>query len=205
LFPNNFKEIEELKHGGFYIYEDGNLTHFPIKIYNVVSLCFDCNNKTPQEIRRELLTLLENELEIFKNELNKTIVTIRMFGLIKEGKISEVIPDAHLKAGRLTKEEILFNWLKMVKQVIQMYFSNLGRIVDEDKLFQEKFDDRLWNNIRNLLKNLYDLPVWADRDRTHLFSKKEYGYWQEIFRTGKSPDNIQVLNESINIVDMIKR
>src|SRR3989338_3789855 len=90
LFPNNFKEIEELKHGGFYIYEDGNLTHFPIKIYNVVSLCFDCNNKTPQEIRRELLTLLENELEIFKNELNKTIVTIRMFGLIKEGKISDI-------------------------------------------------------------------------------------------------------------------
>ena len=124
---------------------------------------------------------------------------------IKEGKISDVIPDAHLKAGRLTKEEILFNWLRMVKQVIQMYFSNLGRIVDEDKLFQEKFDDRLWNNIRNLLKNLYDLPIWADRDRTHLFSKKEYGYWQEIFKTGKSPDNIQVLNEGINIVEMIKR
>lgn len=86
-----------------------------------------------------------------------------------------------------------------------MYFSNLGRIIDEDKLFQEKFDDRLWNNIRNLLKNLNDLPIWTDRDRTHLFSKKEYGYWQEILRTGKSPDNIQVLNEGVNIVEMIKR
>jgi hypothetical protein len=124
---------------------------------------------------------------------------------IKEGKSNEVIPDAHLRAFRLCKEEILFNWLKMVKQVIQMYFSNLGRIVDEDKLFQEKFDDRLWNNIRNLLKNLNDLPIWIDRDRTHLFSKKEYGYWQEIFRTGMSPDKIQVLNEGVNIVDMIKR
>jgi len=57
----------------------------------------------------------------------------------------------------------------------------------------------------NLLKNLNDLPIWTDRDRTHLFSKKEYGYWQEILRTGKSPDNIQVLNEGVNIVEMIKR
>lgn len=64
---------------------------------------------------------------------------------------------------------------------------------------------RLWNNIRNLLKNLNDLPIWTDRDRTHLFSKKEYGYWQEILRTGKSPDNIQALNEGVNIVEMINR
>ena len=124
---------------------------------------------------------------------------------VQEGKSNETIPEAHLKAYRLAKEEILFNWLKMVKQVIQMYFSNLGKIVDETKLFQEKFDDRLWNNIGNLLKNLYDLPIWADRDRTHIFSKKEYGYWQEIFRNGKSSDNIQVLSEGINIVEMIKR
>lgn len=124
---------------------------------------------------------------------------------IKEGKISERIPDAHLKAYRLSKEEILFNWLKMVKQVIQMYFSNLGKIIDEDRLFQEKFDDRLWENITNLLKNLYNLPIWTDRDRTHLFSKREYGYWKEIFKTGKAPDNTQVLNEGLNIIEMIKK
>ena len=123
---------------------------------------------------------------------------------INEGKSNAVIPDNHLRAYRLAKEEIIFNWLKMVKQVIQMYFSNLGEIVDENKLFQEKFDDRLWSNIKNLLRNIYNLPIWADRDRTHLFSKKDYGYWQEIFRTGKSPDNIQVLNEGLNIINMIK-
>ena len=122
---------------------------------------------------------------------------------IKEGKSSVVIPDNHIKAYRLAKEEILFNWLKMVRQVIQMYFSNLGEIVEEDKLFQEKFDDRLWSNIRNLLKNIYNLPIWADRDRTHLFAKQSYGYWQEVFKTGKSPDNVQVLNQGLNIINMI--
>ena len=124
---------------------------------------------------------------------------------IQSGTINETIPDTHLIAYRLSKEEILFNWLKMVKQVIQMYFSNLGRVIDEKKLFAEKFDDQLWTNIRNLIKNIYELPIWSDRNRTHLFSKKEYGYWQEIFRSGKSPDNIQVLNQGVNIVDMIKR
>ena len=120
-----------------------------------------------------------------------------------EGSNNEVIPDNHLKAYRLAKEEILFNWLKLVKQVIQMYFLNLGVPVNEDKLFEEKFDDRLWSNIRILLRNIYNLPIWSDRDRTHLFSKKDYGYWEEIFKTGKSPDNIQVLNQGLNIITMI--
>lgn len=148
-------------------------------------------------IQEEILSGYDFNIGVFKIE-----ETIRK---IKEGKSNAVIPDAHLKAVRLTKEEILFNWLKMVRQVIEMYFSNMGRVIDKEKLFQEKFDDRLWNNVRNLLKNLYDLAIWADRDRTHLFSKKESGYWQEIFRTGKAPDNTQVLNEGINIVEMIKR
>lgn len=148
-------------------------------------------------IQEEILAGFDFDIGVFKIE--------ERIRKIKEGRNNEIIPDVHLKAYRLCKEEILFNWLKMVKQVIQMYFSNLGRVIDENKLFQEKFDSILWNNIRNLLKNISDLPIWTDRDRTHLFSKKDYGYWQEIFRTGRSPDNIQVLNEGINIIEMIKR
>jgi len=86
----------------------------------------------------------------------------------------------------------MFNWLKMTKQVIIMYLSNLGRPFDDEKLFQEKFDDQLWNNIRTLLKNLTELPLWIDRDRSYIFSKKDYGYWQEVFKTGKSPDGTKV-------------
>lgn len=111
---------------------------------------------------------------------------------IKEGRSNDVIPDKHLIAFRLAKEEIMFNWLKMTKQVIIMYLSNLGRPFDDEKLFQEKFDDQLWNNIRTLLKNLTELPLWIDRDRSYLFSKKDYGYWQEVFKTGKSPDGTKV-------------
>lgn len=159
------------------------------------------DNETTQIVK--LMNLIQEEImKGFDFEIGSFKIEDRVRQM-KEGSNNEVIPDNHLKAYRLAKEEILFNWLKLVKQVIQMYFLNLGVPVNEDKLFEEKFDERLWSNIRVLLRNIYNLPIWSDRDRTHLFSKKDYGYWEEIFKTGKSPDNIQVLNQGLNIITMI--
>src|SRR3989338_4674032 len=84
LFPNSFAELEKLDRGGFYIFEDENLRWEPIQIYNTEKLQVDCNHKTPEQIKNEILNYFK------KKELNNTIVLIRLAGALESGKPSDI-------------------------------------------------------------------------------------------------------------------
>lgn len=84
LFPANFKELEKFGNGGFFIVENDNLKWQPIQIKNTYSMKINCNMKTPSEIGNELLKEIENK------EFVDTIVTIRLYGKLKEGRILDI-------------------------------------------------------------------------------------------------------------------
>ncbi|MBD3249890.1 hypothetical protein GF336_07625 [Candidatus Woesearchaeota archaeon] len=92
LFPNNFKEIEDLERGGFYIAEveqtdEGyrtSITHHPIQIFNIHKIKIDGDKKTPTEIEAEIKQSIENI------EFNNTVVTIRLEGILESGKPSDI-------------------------------------------------------------------------------------------------------------------
>ena len=109
-------------------------------------------------------------------------------------------------AYRISKEEILYNWVLYLKEVIKAYFTTKGEIVDTERLFQVPFDEQLWTNVDNFVKNLIELPLWKDRAMANtIFSgKKNYDYWKEIFKTGRSVDGAPVC-ASLNFMEMIVR
>lgn len=83
LFPNNFKELEEFKHGGFYIVDEKlNYEYVPVKLKEVLSYSFDANNKTPEEVKGEILSTVSG--------YEDKIVTIRVKGVLKSGKPSDI-------------------------------------------------------------------------------------------------------------------
>ncbi|MDP7180783.1 MAG: metallophosphoesterase [Candidatus Woesearchaeota archaeon] len=84
LFPNNFKELEELGNGGFYIVEDEKIEWHPIQIYNTFPINIRVEHKVPEQIRDEILAQINNK------EFNNTIVTIRVSGVLESGKISDI-------------------------------------------------------------------------------------------------------------------
>jgi len=84
LFPNNFRELEKLGNGGFYIVEDDKLEWQPIQIYNTYKIDIDCNHKSIEEVEEEFLK------EIQDKEFIDTIVTIRLQGILKSGKPSDI-------------------------------------------------------------------------------------------------------------------
>ncbi len=84
LFPNNFKELEELGNGGFYIVEDNKVEFEPIVIYNTFNILIDAKHKTPQAVRDEIMEQIEGK------EFNDTIVTIRVSGVLESGKSSDI-------------------------------------------------------------------------------------------------------------------
>jgi len=83
LFPNNFKELEEFNHGGFYIVDDSLKYEFiKINAKDVLSIAIDANNKTPDEVTSEVLK--------YEPQSKDKIVTIRIEGILKEGKPSDI-------------------------------------------------------------------------------------------------------------------
>ena len=95
----------------------------------------------------------------------------------------------------MSKEEIIYNWLKYIGLIIQNYFVQIGDLVDSKKLFQESFPDQLWTNIRIFVRNLSNLPIWVNKElsSTIFGGKQNYAYWEHIFKTGKTLTGVQVL------------
>ncbi len=90
LFPNNFRELEQLSCGGFYIIEVDvfnpnikNIRYEQIKIYNHHSMIIDSNHNTPEQIKQKILDQISNK------EFFQTIVTIRVKGIL-DGKMSDI-------------------------------------------------------------------------------------------------------------------
>jgi len=89
LFPNNFKELEDLERGGFYFVEvDSNgktkTEYQPIQIHNVLKINIDADHKAPEQIEEEIKEQIKGK------ELNNTIVTIRVKGILGSGKSSDI-------------------------------------------------------------------------------------------------------------------
>ncbi|MFO7711500.1 MAG: DNA repair exonuclease [Candidatus Woesearchaeota archaeon] len=80
LFPNNFKELELLQGGGYYLYEDGKTSFVPVNVCKVHPLMIDCEGLEAEEIEEEVCK---------EGDFSDTVVTLRLFGGMK-GKTSEI-------------------------------------------------------------------------------------------------------------------
>jgi hypothetical protein len=94
IYPTNFKELEEYKHGGFCLIngdlsEESNkvelrVTYKPLKIKDVITIQIDGNNKPASTVKN----LIDSEIE--NNSFEDKIVTIRILGELSEGKTVEI-------------------------------------------------------------------------------------------------------------------
>ena len=163
------------------------------------------SGENPRELETSQITQLMNVIakEIYVGKFDVEIGTDKIESRLQKG---EEFPHSHLCAFRMSKEEIIYNWLRYVQQVAKNYFINTGVPIQEDRLFQYRFPDQLWTNIRNFVHNLTELPLWVNKDlsATVFGGKQAPGFWQTVFETGRSPQGVQVLAKPLNLVDLIK-
>ena len=155
--------------------------------------------ETAQIVR--LMNLIAEELYIDK--FDPDIGTDKIESKLQKG---ETFALPHLRAFRMSKEEVLYNWLQYVQQVAYLYFVSTGRPTQKEKLFQYPFPEQLWTNIRGFLRNLAQMPLWANKDlsETVFGGKQNNSFWQAVFETGKTPGGVQVMPKGLNLVEMIK-
>lgn len=116
------------------------------------------------------------------------------------------IPEEHLRAWRVSREEILLTIMKYVRLVIEHYFAVTGKQIEKDRLMQLRFPEDVWARVETFLRRLSQLPAWIDKNlSTTVFgAKQNREYWAHIFNTGSSAGGVQVFTKSINVIEMMQ-
>lgn len=84
LFPNSFREIEEIGMGGFYIVDEDKLRRINIKVVDFVKIIIDAKDKPVESVMQELRNKLREQ------ELKSALVTIRIEGELSTGKPGDI-------------------------------------------------------------------------------------------------------------------
>lgn len=161
--------------------------------------------ENPRQLEIQQMIQLMNVIaqEIYHDKYDTELGVHRIENKLRGG---EDVTEEHLRAVRMSKEELVYNWLQYIGAVVNQFFAIQGKTIPQDRLFQEPFPEQLWENIRNFTHNLAGLPLWKNRElsATLFGGKQNYDYWEHIFRTGKTLDGKQVLTKELNVIEMIK-
>jgi len=162
------------------------------------------DDENPRDLEIRQIVMLMNLIadEVFVGQFDPVMGTYRIENRVQKG---ELIPEPHLRAFRLAKEEIIYIWLGYLRQIIRTHFTITGTPFDEKRLFQYEFPEALRRNIDAYTRNLKQMPVWVNRDLSNTIfgGKQTYDFWQKIFETGKTPEGTQVLPGPVNLMEMI--
>jgi len=163
--------------------------------------------ENPRQVEKEQLIQLMNIFseEILEGKYDFDRGTYRIEEQLRKG---EEIPEMHLRAVRLCREEIVYNILRYVRDCIKRYFLFTGLVVEEGDLFQRRFPEVLWENLRRVIAGIAALPIWINKDpniSSAVFGGKQtYDYWKQVFETGETPGGIRVLAKPLNLDDLIQ-
>lgn len=193
--PLSYSTIEKTFYS-FFVYNDLLTTAFNHKSEE---------GTNPRELEIEQIVRLMNVVaeKIYVGKYDHSLGAGRIESNIQKGKD---VPEPHLCAFRMAKEEIIHNWLRYVRQIVQNYFITNGKPINEKRLFQYPIPETCWENIENFLDALKQLPLWANRDLSlSVFGgKQNTEYWQHIFEDGRTREGSEVMPSGINLMEMIK-
>ena len=119
--------------------------------------------ENPRELEKEQILRLMNIIadEVFVGKFDQAIGTYRIEKRVQKG---EDISENHLIAYRMSREEMIYNWLRYIEQLINGYFIMQEKPIQEKKLFQYRFPEPLWERIRLFVRNLVNLPLWMNQE-----------------------------------------
>jgi len=137
IFPNNFKELEELKYGSFYIIDVEGYTKIikkEIKLKEVEILDIELDN-----------TLIGTEKiisELSKREIKDKIILLKLHGIIKQGKTSDI---KFTKIKEFLEEKQAYSFLK-----------NTSKLEIEKQELQVKLDSNEMEKVEEILIEKYE-------------------------------------------------
>ena len=146
IFPNNLSELEELKYGSFYIYDNGQIKKNEIKLVDVASLRYETNNAL--DATEKILQKM-NDLDI-----KDKILILRVSGVLEKGKLSDI---DFQKIEALSKSKGAIVFLKSTSKLHVAESETESEIFDSENLeseIQKQFEEKNPNKFNDLIPSL---------------------------------------------------
>ncbi|MBW2978648.1 exonuclease SbcCD subunit D [Candidatus Woesearchaeota archaeon] len=83
IWPNSFSEIEKLGKGGFVYVDNAKIEQMKIEPKQILSVNLNLDGKSPSEAEEAIINSIKEEAE-------EAIITIRLEGCLRKGKITEI-------------------------------------------------------------------------------------------------------------------
>lgn len=118
----------------------------------------------------------------------------------------DMIPEHHLRAWRIAREEVFATAMAWLRTVIENYYAWTGQMIDKERILQRRVPQELWSRLENFLRHVADLPCWVDKNlsRTVFGAKQNRDFWRIIFETGRAPSGVPVLAKPLDLREMIQ-
>jgi HNH endonuclease len=160
--------------------------------------------ENPRQLEKDQIVRLLNVIAetIYIGKYDFDVGANRVEERLRKG---DSIPDPHLRAVRMSREEVLYNVLWYIKNLVKRNFLMRGQVVDDSELFDRTFPEELWSLISKLMSNIANLPVWVNRQISgSIFGgKQDHEYWKIIFETGRERGGVLVLAKPLNLDELI--
>lgn len=160
---------------------------------------------SPRMLEREqMIRLMSLFAEVFfVSKWDPDLGGRRIENRLQEG---EAIPEPHLRAWRVAREEVLANIMRWTRLVISNFYAFTGKVVHEDRTLHYRMPDELWSRLRCFFENLSGWPCWVDKNlsNTVFGPKQNLDYWEKVFETGRAPSGILILTRPPDLNEMIR-
>lgn len=169
-FPCNFSELEKLGHGGYYIYDNGNIIRKEIKLKETKNIFLKVSSVEELETKA---------LEELKDVENK-IVLLRVEGKLKTGRVSDI------------------NWKKIMSNKSYVLLRNTTKLISEEfeeiKLKEgtgELIEEQIFKEHKGQINNDFPDEVETAKLLLKMLSneqdegEKKYEYEDRMIKQGK--------------------
>jgi hypothetical protein len=174
IFPNNLSELEELKAGSFYIFDNGKIRKEEIKLKEVISLSVEIDDAF--KASDKIISILEQEF------LKDKIIMLKLFGILKKGKISDI---EFSKIEDYTKKKEAYVFLKSISKLhgsepeIKYDYLDAGNLEGEIiKKFNETNPGKYNSLISPLMKSLQSDKL--EDEKNSVFEERIYSEIRKI-------------------------
>jgi len=158
----------------------------------------------PRVLEVEQIVRLMNIVaeEVYENRYEFERGTYQIEAKLQKG---EALPEGHLRAFRIGKEEVMGAWLKYIRDVIDQYYLMTGAPKPK-AVFQRKHPEPLWDRLQSFVRNFASLPMWVNKDLslTAFGGKQTAKFWETVFETGRSPQGAQILAKPISLSELLE-
>jgi len=187
VFPNNFEELEELKHGFFYIVE---VNQDQLK-YEKINLKLRDVELVDLEIKNALTATGQILFELEKRNLENKVILLRLSGRLEKGKISNI--DFQQIENQL-KQKNTYAFLKSISKLrgeVEEVKIEVDNMADIEQTIIKKFSDENPSQFNELIPSLINsLGIEKQEDeKSVIFENRLFSDLRKILN----------LNEEVNL------